>query len=201
MMKEKDIARLRALNFHIMSLLAQKDRETLGHCRRVGRVYAAFAEFGWDCWGESVSIIELIGEIHDAGKIVMPNRALKSSGQLHGYEHILKENHPKLGAEMVPLHLSIVRDPILCHHERVDGKGYPRRLKGEAIPVPALALSIVDTYDAMRNGRAHQSAKTVARIMKELKDNEGRQFDADVLETFREFTRSHKRLLDQVYPK
>jgi HD-GYP domain-containing protein (c-di-GMP phosphodiesterase class II) len=200
-MKEKDIARLRALNFHIMSLLAQKDRETLSHCRRVGRVYAAFAEFGWDCWGESVSIIELIGEIHDAGKIVMPNRALKTSGQLHGYEHILKENHPVLGAEMVPLHLSIVRDPILCHHERFDGEGYPRGLKGKAIPESARALSIVDTYDAMRKGRAYRSARSAAGIMRELKDNVGRQFDTHVFKTFREFTRSHKRLLDHVYLK
>jgi HD-GYP domain-containing protein (c-di-GMP phosphodiesterase class II) len=198
-MKQEDIAKLRALNFHIMSLLAQKDRETLGHCRRVGRVYAVFAEFGWNCWGESVPVMELIGEIHDAGKIVMPNRALKTSGQLHGYEHILKENHPLLGAEMVPLHLSIVRGPILCHHERVDGEGYPRGLKGKAIPESARALSIVDTYDAMRKGRAYQSARSAASIMGELKKNVGRQFDARVFDKFREFVRTHARLLAEVY--
>ena len=200
MMKEKDIAKLRALNFHIMSLLAQKDRETLGHCRRVGTIYAVFAEYGWKCWGESISVMELIGELHDAGKIVMTNKALKTSRRLHGFEHILKENHPLLGAEMVPLSLSIVRDPILCHHERFDGEGYPRGLKGKAIPESARALSIVDTYDAMRKGRFYQSAKPDIAIMRELKENIGRQFDARVFETFRAFTRVHKKLFAQVYP-
>jgi HD-GYP domain-containing protein (c-di-GMP phosphodiesterase class II) len=199
MMKESDIVRLRALNFHIMSLLAQKDRETLGHCRRVGRIYAVFADFGWNCWDESISVMEMIGELHDAGKIVMPNRALKTSGRLHGFEHILKEKHPLLGAEMVPLHLSIVRDPILCHHERFDGEGYPRGLKGKAIPESARAIAIIDTYDAMRKGRLYQSAKPDMKIMRELEEGKDHQFDARVFEKFRAFTRSHKKLFAQVY--
>ena len=180
MMKEKDIAKLRALNFHIMSLLAQKDQETLGHCRRVGTIYAVFAEYGWKCWGESISVMELIGELHDAGKIVMTNRALKTSRRLHGFEHILKENHPLLGAEMVPLSLSIVRDPILCHHERFDGEGYPRGLKGKAIPESARALSIVDTYDAMRKGRFYQSAKPGESMNERKHARPNRHMQSDV---------------------
>jgi HD-GYP domain-containing protein (c-di-GMP phosphodiesterase class II) len=80
--------------------------------------------------------------------------------------------------------LSCIADGILCHHEKWNGKGYPKGLKGEEIPILSRIISIVDAYDVMLTGRLYKKAMTKKEAIQELKENAGTQFDPDLIENF-----------------
>lgn len=135
-------------------------------------------------------IIHVAGHLHDIGKIGVPDAVLGKKGPLTPPEWRAVRKHPRAGAEILrPVgalsRLGVV-DMVLYHHERYDGKGYPERLKGDAIPVGARIISLADTLSAMLQDRPYRAAKEFDAAYREIVRCSGTQFDPRVVEAFRQ---------------
>jgi putative nucleotidyltransferase with HDIG domain len=166
--------------------LEAKDAYTRGHSMRVSR-YAVKTAIRLGFTGDHLEEIGLGAELHDIGKIGTREAVLNKPGPLtpEEFEHITE--HTTLGERILaplaresPVVLKIVRS----HHERVDGCGFPDRLMGEAIPLEARIVAVVDAFDAMTTNRAYRPSRTPAAAMIELRDCAGRHFDPAVIEAF-----------------
>lgn len=124
--------------------------------------------------------------LHDIGKIGVPEHILQKPGKLTPEEFDEIRAHPHLGAELVKRirFLEPVAPLIYSHHEWYDGKGYPRGLAGEEIPIEARIVAVLDTYDAMTSDRPYRRSLGRERAIQELKDWSGRQFDPKVVDAF-----------------
>lgn len=126
--------------------------------------------------------------LHDIGKIGVRDAILLKPGRLTDAEFEVVKTHPVLGADI--LH-PVVTDPSVLaavrnHHERYDGRGYPDRLVGEAIPLTARIMAVADSYDAMSSTRNYRVALRPTEIRKEMTVNRGRQFDPELVDLFME---------------
>jgi len=134
----------------------------------------------------SLQELELLALLHDIGKIGVPDSILNKPGKLDEGEWVIMKRHAEIGCRITQSVPEFVRisEYILCHHERWDGNGYPRGMKGEDIPVLSRILCIVDSYDAMTSERAYRSPMTQEAAMQELIKNAGTQFDPDLVQLF-----------------
>jgi|GEM_PF-3398216 len=124
--------------------------------------------------------------LHDIGKIGVPESVLNKPGPLTDEEWELVKLHPQIGAKIIQP-FSSLREAIplvLYHHERWDGKGYPKGLKGKRIPFMARVVSVIDAYQAMRADRPYRSALSVEKALAELRKESGRQFDPEIISKF-----------------
>ena len=124
--------------------------------------------------------------LHDAGKIGVPERILSKPGPLTAAEWRVMRAHPVIGYQMlenIPF-MTTAAEIVRCHHEMFDGSGYPEGLRGEQIPLPARAFSIVDAFDAMTTDRPYRAAMPTERAAAELSRMAGTQFDPDVVAVF-----------------
>ncbi len=182
---------------HFRSVLAlgqaieSKDAYTGGHCKRM--VEAAAALIG------PLGLSSLEGKaliygaaLHDLGKIGVHEAILRKPGRLTKTEYELIKTHSALGAQIVD-HVDFL-DPvipmILHHQERYDGTGYPKGLKGEAIPFGARIVAVIDAYDAMTSNRSYRLALPKEVALSEMRQCAGTQFDPQILETFISVTES-----------
>jgi HD-GYP domain-containing protein (c-di-GMP phosphodiesterase class II) len=126
------------------------------------------------------------GLLHDIGKIGIPDAVLCKPGPLTVHEWSLMKDHPRIGASIVGNipYLEIVKNLIISHHERYDGKGYPRGIGGEDIPVGARLLSVADAFDTMVTNRAYRAAISVDKAIEELRRCAGTQFCPRAVEAF-----------------
>jgi HD-GYP domain-containing protein (c-di-GMP phosphodiesterase class II) len=125
--------------------------------------------------------------LHDLGKIGVPDAVVLKPEQLEPDEMETMRRHVELGERFVariPYLSGIARQVISAHHERWDGKGYPRGLAGEDIPLPARIFSVVDSFDAMTNDRPYRRALRVEDALAEIRSGAGTQFDPDVVREF-----------------
>lgn len=130
--------------------------------------------------------LELLAVLHDIGKIVIKDSILNKPGKLTEEEWEEMKRHPEIGyriAQSVP-ELSQIADYILTHHERWDGKGYPRGLKKEEIPLLSRILAVVDAYDAITSVRPYKEALPKEVAIDEIAKNAGTQFDPTVAHLF-----------------
>jgi len=126
--------------------------------------------------------------LHDIGKIVIPDSILLKPGPLTPDEMRIMQQHPTRGYQILSRipHLQQTALLALCHHERMDGKGYPLGLRGEEIPVESRIFSVADALDVILSGRPYCAARTLDEARAELTRCAGTQFDQDVVDVFQQ---------------
>jgi PAS domain S-box-containing protein/putative nucleotidyltransferase with HDIG domain len=160
-----------------------RDPYTAGHHRRVADLAQLIAEeMGLD--DELVKAIELAAVIHDLGKIQVPAEILSKPGKLTEIEFGLVKTHPEVGYQLLkdidfPWPLAEI---IHQHHERMDGSGYPRGLKGELITLESRIIGVADTVEAMSSHRPYRAALGVERALDQIRQDRGTLYDAEVVD-------------------
>ena len=158
-----------------------KDSYTQGHSKRVAIYTQLLAkEMGYS--GEQLDRIYYIALLHDAGKIGVPDNILDKPGKLTKEEFEVIKSHTTRGGEILSNFKSLPNagEGALYHHERYDGKGYPKGLKGEDIPLIARIICVADSFDAMNTSRVYREALSKEKIIEELENNKGSQFDPNI---------------------
>jgi HD-GYP domain-containing protein (c-di-GMP phosphodiesterase class II) len=162
-----------------------KDNYTSGHAQRLaGLALGLGREMGMT--EHELEGLRYGAILHDIGKIGVPDAVLQKPAALNPAEWALMRQHPTIGARIlapVP-HLANAAQIVRHHHERYDGKGYPAGLAGEAIPLGARILTVVDSYSAIRDRRVYKEARSHAEAVAELRKHTGTQFDPRVVELF-----------------
>jgi diguanylate cyclase (GGDEF)-like protein len=147
-------------------------------CQHIGRVLG-LSEI-------ELSKLETIALLHDIGKIAIDERILNKPGKLGEPEWFEIKRHPEIGYRILntSCDFSELADCILAHHERWDGKGYPKGLKGENIPLAARIIALADSFDAMTSERPYRKALTKEEACREILKNSGTQFDPEIARIF-----------------
>lgn len=131
--------------------------------------------------------LKLIGLLHDIGKLKIPNDILKKPGKLTDEEFEVMKSHPVYSVELLKragfTNEEVLRS-IKAHHERIDGTGYPRSLKGNQIPLFAKIVSIADSFEAMTSNRCYRSRQDLNYAREELIKGAGKQFDKEIVNVF-----------------
>lgn len=135
---------------------------------------------------DEVEKIKTAGLLHDIGKAGIDDKILSKQGKLDVNEWLQIKRNPEIGYQLLKssTEFSHISEFVLAHHERWDGKGYPKGLKGEEIPFEARVIAIADAYDAMTNARSYRSPLTSKAAIEELQKNAGTQFDAELVNIF-----------------
>ncbi|HVE67769.1 MAG TPA: diguanylate cyclase [Solirubrobacteraceae bacterium] len=175
---------------HLATLLSlaealdMRDAGTADHSQTVGRHCDLIArELGLP--RERVERVRLAGVLHDIGKIGVSDVILRKPGPLDDAEWAEMRRHPEIGARILGAsEFDDVREWVLSHHERPDGRGYPAGLRGDAIPLESRILAVADAYEAMTSDRVYRAAIGGEAARAELRRGAGTQFDRDVVQAF-----------------
>ena len=182
-----------------------KDPETGDHIKRIGAYSRLMAvELGWPA--ERQTMIELAAPMHDVGKIGTPDAVLLKPGKLDADEVVVMKQHAEIGHSI----LSRSDHPVMrcaasiawSHHERWDGGGYPRGLKGDEIPVEARIVALADVYDALRSERPYKPAFDHEKTLRIMLDGDGRtmpeHFDPALHKIFRANSGAFAQVFDRL---
>lgn len=167
----------------LATALETKDPYTRGHAERVKKYAVDIARrLGFP--EDNIELLEDICILHDIGKIGIPERILTKPSALNPEEWEIVKRHPAIGEEILkPIEfLRPVLFVVSNHHERPDGKGYPRGLTADEIPLLAAIVSVADAFDAMTSDRPYRKAFTKEQAIDILKEHKGRQFNSEVVE-------------------
>ena len=169
--------------------LQSHERETEAHTHRAAQLTLQLAQM------MGIPANELVhmrrgALLHDVGKLRIPVAILLKPAPLTEDEWQIMRKHPTLAYEiLVPfVFLRPALDIVYCHHEKWDGSGYPRGLKGEAIPLAARIFAVADVYDALRSDRPYRPAWPEEEVRKYIHDQAERHFDPQVVEAFADIT-------------
>jgi putative nucleotidyltransferase with HDIG domain len=168
----------------LVRALEAKDPYTQGHSERVADLARKVAlELGMNA--DQADLIRCVAELHDIGKLVIHENILNKKEKLDPLEWKTLQEHPSTGAKILePVLDEELLRVIRSHHERVDGKGYPEGLKGDAINLPSQIVSIADAYDAMTSVRSYRKPLDREAALNEIKRARGTQFRSDVVSAF-----------------
>lgn len=184
-------AQLEQVRYEVLQRLALaaelRDDTTGQHIRRVGRTAALLAAE----LGLAEPMPELIGaaaQLHDVGKIGIPDAILLKPGALTSEEMLVMRRHVDIGGRILHggeyAHLRLAHDIALYHHERWDGSGYNTGRAGESIPIGARITAVADSFDAISHARPHRQGRPVEWAVAEIESQRGAQFDPEVVDAF-----------------
>jgi PAS domain S-box-containing protein len=186
--RTRELDEARAETLRQLAIAAEyRDDETYQHTERVGHVAARLA-LGLGLPAGQVTLLRQAAPLHDVGKLAIPDCILLKPGRLTDQELDVMKTHAELGARL----LSSGSSPVLqmaaviagTHHERWDGRGYPKGLTGEAIPLVGRIVAVADVFDALTHDRPYKPAWTVERAIAEIGAGAGSQFDPRVVTAF-----------------
>ena len=162
-----------------------RDKETEGHSQRVTQLTLKLAKAA-GMNEEELIHVRRGALLHDMGKLGVPDSVLHKPAKLNDEEWRLMRQHPQLAYDMLyPIeYLRPALDIPYCHHEKWDGSGYPRGLKGEQIPIAAQIFAIVDVWDALTSDRPYRLAWQKEETLKYIKDQSDKHFDPSVVNLF-----------------
>ncbi len=169
----------------LADVVDRRDKYTASHSSRVAEL-AEKIGLEMDLPYEQVENLAMAGKVHDLGKVALGDSILQKPDRLSEFEYKLMKTHPETGYNILsPLDIyKELLSYVLCHHERVDGKGYPHGLAGRNIPLGARILAVADSFDAMTSDRVYRAAMSDEEAIHELIVNKGKQFDPDVVDAF-----------------
>jgi len=147
-------------------------------CEQIGKAYQLNID--------EIRELSTAGELHDIGKIAVDEAILNKSGSLSASEWAQIKHHPEIGYRLLgaTTEFNNIAECVLAHHERWDGRGYPKGLKGEDINWKSRVIAVADAFDAMTCKRPYHKALSLMEAAEELKKNAGTQFDPDVVKVF-----------------
>ena len=162
-----------------------RDKETEGHTQRVTEITLQLARKMGFSDAELVHV-RRGALLHDIGKMGIPDRVLLKPGSLTDEEWDVMRKHPVYAYELLsPIpYLRPALDIPYCHHEKWDGAGYPRRLKGDQIPLAARIFAVVDVWDALRSDRPYRAAWSDDQAREYIRSQAGTHFDPSVVRAF-----------------
>lgn len=165
--------------------LEYRDLETAGHCHRVSAITKRLAE------ADGTGALDIMDVhrgslLHDVGKMGIPDSVLLKPGKLTDEEFKQMQQHTTYAYELLS-HIPYLKHALdipYCHHEKWDGSGYPRGLKGTDIPLSARIFSVVDVYDALISDRPYRKAWQEEKAIEYIKERSGKDFDPAVVQAF-----------------
>ncbi len=162
-----------------------RDKETEGHTQRVTQLSEKLAKIAGIRQDELIQI-RRGSLLHDIGKLGVPDSILLTPNKLTDEEWEVMRKHPQYAYEMIlPIeYLRPALDIPYCHHEKWDGTGYPRGLKGEEIPLSARIFAIVDVWDALTSDRPYRAAWDKQKTLQYINEQSGKHFDPHIVELF-----------------
>lgn len=168
-----------------------RDKETEGHSKRVTEMTLLIAQ-AMGMSEEELAHVRYGALLHDIGKMGVPDRILLKPGALSEQEWEIMRRHPTYAYQLLfPIsYLHPALDIPYCHHEKWDGTGYPRRLKGEEIPLAARIFAVVDVWDALLSDRPYRRAWSEEKAIEFVREQTGKHFDPRVVEVFLQMTGS-----------
>lgn len=168
-----------------------RDKETEGHTLRVTDLSVKLARNMGINEGELL-FIRRGALLHDIGKLGVPDAILHKTASLNDEEWKIMRQHPQLAHDMLyPIeYLRPALDIPYCHHEKFDGTGYPRQLKGEAIPLSARIFAVVDVWDALTSDRPYRPAWDKDKTLSYINEQSGKHFDPNVVKGFNQMIKS-----------
>ena len=173
----------------LIPVLKAKDPQLHRHSIRVHSLAISFTTTTLQLSEAESLKIGLAAFFHDIGKMNINNAILQKASGLSRQEYEIIKNHPAYGAEILSQFKLIksVIPSLYHHHERLDGKGYPEGLRGNAIPLGARVIAIVDAFEVMTSHRIYQKSRTPLQAFEELYEHAGTQFDAELVALFYKF--------------
>lgn len=181
-LKEMFVGSLKSL----ASAIDAKDHYTRGHSERVAIISKWIAQQMPQLTESDVHRVYLAGLLHDIGKLGISDSILGKNGKLDDEQFAHLKTHPAVGAKILG-GMKQMRDiipGILCHHEKIDGTGYPNALKGKDIPLIGKIISIADSFDAMTSDRPYRKALLIEEALQEIRRGLGTQFDEEAAMAF-----------------
>lgn len=169
----------------ILNTLHEKDGYSETHSRRVAEVSSNIAKaYGMN--NQEIQVIRTAGLLHDIGKIIIPSDILNKIGKLTKNEYMKMKEHPEIGFRLLNTRRDMkeISEIVFSHHERWDGKGYPKQLKKAETPIQSRIIAIADAYDAMTSDRTYKDKLTMEEALIEVSNFSGTQFDPELVKVF-----------------
>ena len=185
---EREMKSLQDETIQRLSIAAEfRDDESPRHIQRMSRYCALIADMlGED--GDRCELIRVASALHDVGKIGIPDSILLKPGTLSSLEWEVMQRHCEIGHRILSGSsselLNTAATIAFTHHERVDGTGYPKGLKGDDIPIEGRIAAIADVFDALTSDKVYRKAIPMSEAIGVLKEGRGTQFDATLLDLF-----------------
>ena len=169
--------------YTLVDLIEKRGNYTAGHTKRVAKYCVLIAKAMEKFNQTEIDVLFRAAMLHDIGKIVTPDTVLLKPGKLNELEYKLIQEHLNTGYEIlsqIDMYAQLA-EIMHCHHERCDGKGYPRGLQGDEIPVFGQIMIVADAFDAMTTNRIYKKKKSLKEALEELEELSAKQFHPEIV--------------------